>query len=618
MAALPRRLATSTHLSFFHRRDAVFLYHDVWGYLLEMSADLVTFVKAFNGGVEVGPTLAASAFPLKQAHGFAAVLAAHEVLVEPGVDAIAGVLDAYPVKAKWRVALHHDDGSVDVVQGRNLHADRRVIRLRGMDAQLWHGIDGERTCRQLAAHLHQQTQADRLDAPATPLDEEEAHTLSALERQVCARISTWTHSDWQWTRVSTAPMTLWQGRVPPYLTSTMPYARLTDAGVHDPFRDDAALGASPKPPGDDLGAAVDGSLASVVQTANYHRETVKDADAQFDDVETTLSHLFRDPHPALQGRTWAAALREALVERDLWRADTKDVVEVGGGLGWFALRMLQACPEPARAQLSYRILDIAPALQSAQRERLASVPEASCHTCDAETLDLPDASVDLLISNEVIADLRTAWVTRAEVEAARAAQESAADEAGLAAVEARQEPGLVAVIRYDLPIEDAPERFALNLGAMHMIDRMAHVLKPGGAAILTEFGHRHAYPVESTQLDHPEFSIQFSHLAHVAQRVGLEAEIVSVPELVRLDGAPMALRSTQTWWANLRFLAAQHGIQLAKRAWTLPMLQAHFEQHLALDRLEGLYWQPIGERTMGLVPEEFLALIVRKAPVNVA
>ena len=605
MAALPRRLAMSRHLSFFHRRDAVFLYHDLWGYLLEMSADLVAFVRSFDGGddgahdggnegVIVAQALAASPFAFTEAHGFAEVLEAHAVLVAPGGDETLALADAYPIKARWRVAYHHPNGDVDVVQGRNLHAVRSCVRLTGRDARLWNAIDGARSCGALAALLLAHEQRDNPDAPATALDRDPADRHRQLLRIVCQRVAAWTHSDRQWLRVSTAPLSLWGGRLPPYLTSTMPYPALTAAGAHDSFGEAGA------------------DAANVVQTATYHADSIPDADAQFEDVETTLSHLFRDAHPALDQRTWAAALRDALVARQLWRSDTKDVVEIGGGLGWFALRMIEACDARARAELRYRVLDIAPTLQAAQRARLAHITEVSCLTCDAETLSLPDASVDLVISNEVIADLRTAWVDLADVDAARAPLTAAT------ASESADNPGLEAVLRHELPVSDAPVRFAINLGAMRLIERLGAVLRPGGSAILTEFGHRFTYPIESTQLDHPEFSIQFSHLAHVAERCGLRAEIVSVPELVQLDGDTLALRSTQTWWANLRFLAASRGVILDKRAWTQPMLSAACGDALELERVEQLYWQPIGERTMGLVPDEFLALILRRPPVPAA
>ncbi|MCO4763067.1 MAG: class I SAM-dependent methyltransferase [Myxococcales bacterium] len=586
MTALPRRLACSQHLSFFHRRDAVFLYHDVWGYLLEMSSDLVDFVRGFGTGIPVGPALAAAPFSMDEGHEFAQILMGHAVLLDcdtgrpTAEEELQSLQDGYPVKGVWRVALTEADGTVVVVQGRNLPATRHLITLTSQESQLWRSIDGERNCRQLAAML---ATGDEPDAPKSPL---EADTSGELLDWVCDRVAHWTHSDRQWTRVSSVPMSLWQNRKPPYLTSTMPYPRLTTAGTHDPYLD--------------LDIDGDGD-ADVVQNEGYHTTAIANADAQFEDVETTLSHLFRDPHPALADRSWAHAMRDALIDKGLWTPETKDVIEIGGGLGWFAKRMVESCSEAEREGLSYQVLDIAPTLQAAQRARLGDVPEAAIVTSDAEQLDLPDASVDLAISNEVIADLRTAWLNLDDVIALREAGQTWGDTAGL-----------TAVLKYELPVTDAPERFAINLGAMRLIERLADVLKPGGAAILTEFGHRFRYPVESTHLDHPEFSIHFGHLAHVAEKCGLTAEVVELPELVGLMGDASALRSTQTWWANLRALAASRDVTLDKRAWTRGMLEAVCEGKLPLDDVELLQWQPLGERTMGLVPSEFLALIIRR------
>ena len=44
-----------------------------------------------------------------------------------------------------------------------------------------------------------------------------------------------------------------------------------------------------------------------------HDVTKGGAENQFDHVETTLSHLLRIPHPALNGRTYGHALADALV-----------------------------------------------------------------------------------------------------------------------------------------------------------------------------------------------------------------------------------------------------------------------------------------------------------------
>src|SRR5690606_5234750 len=87
------------------------------------------------------------------------------------------------------------------------------------------------------------------------------------------------HSDVQALKLSMMPWSVYAKRpamAPAYLASTMPYARWAPG--------------APVP----AAAALDA----------YHRDQIADADAQFDHLETTLSHLLRVPHPALGGRTY--------------------------------------------------------------------------------------------------------------------------------------------------------------------------------------------------------------------------------------------------------------------------------------------------------------------------
>jgi hypothetical protein len=81
------------------------------------------------------------------------------------------------------------------------------------------------------------------------------------------------------------------GLTPNYLTSTMPYPRWTPAD------------GAPRPMGREI------------SPAQYYAEDIADAEAQFDHQETTLSHLFRKPHPAIGGRTYGEAVVDALAAR---------------------------------------------------------------------------------------------------------------------------------------------------------------------------------------------------------------------------------------------------------------------------------------------------------------
>src|SRR5262249_20989881 len=96
--------------------------------------------------------------------------------------------------------------------------------------------------------------------------------------------------------------------------------------------------------------------------AGYH-QSIDDPERQFDEIETTLSHLFREPHRALGGERFGDRLAAALVARGLPARGAR-VVEVGGGLGWLALALRERL-----APSSYLIVDRSPALAGAQQAR---------------------------------------------------------------------------------------------------------------------------------------------------------------------------------------------------------------------------------------------------------
>lgn len=164
---------------------------------------------------------------------------------------------------------------------------------------------------------------------------------------------------------------------------------------------------------------------------------------------------------------------------------------------------------------------------------------------------------------------------------------------------------------------DAPEDFWANAGALRFVREVARVLAPGGAALLTEFGELDRYPVESTHLDHREFSIHWGHVCAAAERAGLEARLELVPELLELNGSVPVLATNRSFFRALRAFLAAKGVRLEKLAYTEEQLVALAQGKVDLRAMEGLRLVPAGERLLGLRPKEFKALLLRKrAPLT--
>jgi hypothetical protein len=216
-----------------------------------------------------------------------------------------------------------------------------------------------------------------------------------------------------------------------------------------------------------------------------------------------------------------------------------------------------------------------------------------------------DATFDVVLSNEMAGDLPARQLTRADV--GLAPDSGTADRDQLRAISpAAADLGVV--------IDDAPEPFYLQTGAIAMIARIARWLAPGGLAIVTEFGDVAAWPRLSTQLDHPELSTHFGHLLQAARGAKLEAKIEFVIDLLDFDRTLQGLATTRSHFRALRALAADAGIELAKIGYTPALLAEAVGNKLELDDIGELRWDKIEDRLMGLVPHEFKALVLRAPP----
>lgn len=231
--------------------------------------------------------------------------------------------------------------------------------------------------------------------------------------------------------------------------------------------------------------------AAALTDRHYQLDRV-DADWRFDRVETTLSHLLREAHPALAGRAYGPALLDGLDARELGPGEAGGVWEIGGGAGW-----LMASCEAGRPELQWTALDVSRAALSAQRTRL---PAGRFLRADCRSLPLADGAVTgLLLANEVIADL------------------PADPEAGK------------------------------NTGALAFVDEVARVLAPAGQgrAALIEFGSPdpdagvEGVPMWGDDLagggDHTEWTIRFADLIDRARSAGLQAECVPLFDLLDVD-----------------------------------------------------------------------------------
>jgi hypothetical protein len=560
--ASPDLLQRSQHLSTFAHQGAVYLYHDLYGYLLQMSPDLVAFLDQFAAPRKVADVVAAhaDAFEGQSPQQFVDVFFQHACLVEPGDDELAGIWPMVAIKGKWNVWRREGDR----VTIWTAWGDRPIqkVALDADETRMWDAFDGEKRLNELRA-VHDRGR------------------LQALVQRLA-------HSDVQAIKLCAFPLSMFARRpqmAPKYLASTMPYRRWK--------------------PGDPLEAPV-GDVA----TDDYYRD-VADANAQFDHQETTLSHLFREPHPALAGKTYGAALVDALAREDRLPVGKIRVLEIGGGLGYLARAVTEAL-QARGLEVEYTIQEIAPALAAAQQSRTHGLP-VTVREGDVLAAELPADSFDLIISNEMVGDLPALQLSRGAVGLdTDGSGAGAVDAAKLAAL---GRPGEL-VSELGIHLDDAPEPFYLLTGALELVVKIAGWLAPDGTAIVTEFGDRAAWPKLSSHLDHPELSTHFGHLLQAAKARGLDARIDFVMDLIDMARDQEGLATTRSHFRALRALAADAGVELPKLGYTRALLAERVAGKLDLTEGGELRWEKIEDRLMGLVPHEFKALVARKPSGN--
>jgi hypothetical protein len=190
MAAIPSRLRRSRHVSWFAHMGAVYLFHDLYGYLMEMSADVADLVESFAAGRDV----ADAANAIDGAKEMIDVLAAHAVLVEPDDDELEALWAYVPIKGRWNVWRRRDNRLVLWTAW----GDRPIqqVFLDAEDTAIWDAFDGNKRLIELRHH------------------HDNARLIALVRRLV--------HHDVQALKLSMMPWSTYAkrpGAAPPYLAS---------------------------------------------------------------------------------------------------------------------------------------------------------------------------------------------------------------------------------------------------------------------------------------------------------------------------------------------------------------------------------------------------------------
>jgi len=577
-----KALIRSPHLSYFQQHGRIYVMHNLNGNLLAMSPDLVDLLEFFLPEARTADEAQhefRDRWAPEDISGFLAILQMELCLQAPEFHQSSLLWDWCPLQAKW--VVFHQPKDDEITFWRTDRKDSSSAEaIAGWAARLWNDCDGEMSLRTLYKKVCASS---------------EDNTLVPDEETFLEIIRSWVHWERQYLKMALRPLNTYtaENAIPSYLSSTMPYE------PWDPNKDPA-----PEDPLDPLALELTPPHA-------YYEHQISDPSAQFDDVETTLSHLLRSPCVASGQKSFGEQLFTAFHAAKMVHENTRQIVEVGGGLGDLAANFLSTMRRDlpqAFEQVQYTVFDLSPELQKAQRARLEQ--EGLAHKVtwiqgNAERMDLDEASVDLLLANEMIGDFST---VRLDETCMDGEPHDFSEE---------QRAILQEIQGWNLPLDDAPESFFVNLGAFRFIERVQKVLSSQGFAYMSEFGEPDRYPVASTHLDHLEFSIHFGHLNHVAKDLGFETRLVDLPDWLQLNRAAVTMSSTRTYFKSLRALLRSVGVDLPKSALTRAEFEELLDGRISVDHIGALRFAPSQSRIMGLVPQEFKALLIGRSPGSV-
>ncbi|MEA1921829.1 MAG: SAM-dependent methyltransferase [Pseudomonadota bacterium] len=226
-----------------------------------------------------------------------------------------------------------------------------------------------------------------------------------------------------------------------------------------------------------------------------------------------------------------------------------EIIEIGGGYGTLMAALLEVL-KPQQVTM----VDISPTLLQKQQERLAQFPITFQRKDIFAWLPTLKRPVDLLILNEIIGDFPTiTGLSRASLQAHLHKSQTEPETLGLPSDLSPQELFAEAarlISTYNLDLNNLPETFNLNYGALFFIERLAKTKV--SRTFITEHGCDTVLPYpfslypaiqpESNNLnprriqlkDHDEYNIRFDHLEQIAKALNFKVKRFHLMDLLKV------------------------------------------------------------------------------------
>ena len=601
-------LFLSPHIDYFRNGDDFFVYHNLYGYIIQMSEDLVDFLEFFGAEPRNADDVLSqfsSAFDRDTLNNFLSVFRPLACILPDDQFEPTKSHDMYPVFARW-ITVDGTDPKAIVIYAFDTQAQNRIIKisLNAWESRLWSHITGDKTVGEIAQQIA----------------EEDGAPVADVELQITASLALWSHCSIQAVKMSAQAVKLTAKSrfgIPPYLISTMPFERVTAA-----IRTEI----------DDQGNIVK-AWEEPVRCMPEHMEIIElDADTIAADRNCArLSSMLEKPHAVLRNRAYGQAVFDTITQYAPVTGECCKVLEVGGGFGATARDFLKAaaaqCPD---TRVEYTLFTNDEEHAAALRAALASIDNIRIVSGDIEKIAeiLDGEKFDIIYSDEFLANLPSVAVRKMSLggnddEEEEDEDDDLPDDGERKPVHASENNDKVTYIgegdavqlifKYKLNLCDSPEDFILNSGSLRLLGNLAKLASFNTQMFLVEFGEDIKYPTQTMEDGKITYSQHFGVLKQAAKKLGFLADSRYWMEELDIDRDLPMFATTRSHFKALRQLLADHGVTLERRPYT----QDEFNALLATaakpcGNIVELNFEPAEDRISGLVPHAYKMLRVYK------
>ena len=601
-------LFVSPHIDYFQNGDDFFVYHNLYGYILKMSEDLVDFLEFFNDGpknAEEMFTQFGEAFGRDTLNEFLSIFRTLACLLPDDEYEPKKTHDMFPTTARW-ITVDQTDPKAVVIYAFDTQDQKSIIKitLDAWESRLWARLKGDKSVGEIAEEMAA----------------EDGALASEVEIRIAAALALWSHCSIQAVKLSAEPCANVKGRrfgVPPYLISTMPYQKVT-ADVRTKV--------------DEKGNILE-KYEEPLRCKPAHMEIIPidDKTLELDRNCARLASLLCEPHDALKGRSYGQAVYDAITQYFPITGEKCKILEVGGGLGDTARTFIKTCAQNVPdTNIEYTIFapDNAGNVDHLKKV-LADIKNIKIVTGDIEKIAeiLDGEKYDIIYSDEYIANLPSINVRKMslggsdeedeeEEENRRYTSDRELKTAHAAADSNKitfigEGDAVQLIFKYKLKLYDAPEDFILNSGSLRLLGNLAKLTSFNSQMFIVEFGEDIKYPVQTLEDGKITYSQQFGILKQAAERLGFKARSSYWMEEIDIERDLKMFATTRSQFKAIRQMLADRGVELQRR----PYSETEFKELLAkagrTDVVE-INYEPAEDSISGLVSHAYKLLRVYK------